>query len=140
MYVFLTRLSSSLSSNHWITSLISLVSVLQCTCVATAGEKWGENVPKGEGFKIETENWVTRRKDEEKNPYEVFILWIFPPYIFSILLEVLRQSKYSSFSSCIYDSLKKRNHFLLSQSSLHLKWCQKKGSIGGEIVFLLLKL
>lgn len=69
MYVFLTCLSSSLSPNHWTASFISVVSVLQSTCVTTAGEKWGENVPKGEGSKIETENcWEPRRKGEEKNP------------------------------------------------------------------------
>lgn len=84
MYVFLTWLSSSLSPNHWITSLISLVSVLRRTCVAAAGEKWGEKVPKGEGSKTEIENYrETRRKGEEKNPYEVFILWIFF-HIFSL--------------------------------------------------------
>lgn len=46
----------------------------------------------------------------------------FSPYIFSVLLKVLRQSKYSSFSSCLYNFLKKRAHFALSQqASLHLR-------------------
>lgn len=66
MYVFLTYLSSSLCPNHWITSLVSLVSVLRSTYVAAAGEKWGEKVPKGEVSKTETENYrETRRKGEE---------------------------------------------------------------------------
>lgn len=62
----------------------------------------------------------------EKAKKEIFMIFLFSgffsPYIFSVLLKVLRQSKYSSFSSCLKNSLKKRDHFALSQqASLHLK-------------------